>query len=123
MIQTPLNAATSVGGQTVFDCSSDFTDDITWMYTTDCNTVGGNSLTVDNCDIDSNYTSHYRTEKPGGFVCNLIVFDALLSLGGCYACADGYGTGNIYQAMLIVVGTQIYETVVLRSMENVENLI
>src|SRR6218665_936597 len=103
IIQKPLNVATSAGGQTVLNCSSD-TGAITWLYTANCNTAGGIILTDNNCDVVSNYASHYRTEHPDGFVCNLIVFDALLSLGGCYVCADGYGTGRQYQAMLVIIG-------------------
>lgn len=109
LVERPLNVATGVGGQTIFNCSSNETDVIMWLHTTDCNPASGIPLTVDNCNIASNYTSHYSTEKPGGFVCNLIVFDAGLSLGGCYACSDGLGTERIFQAMLIIVGTQLHK--------------
>ena len=109
IIQRPSNAAASVGGQTVFNCSTNTTDTITWLFTIECNAAYGQTLTVSNCDVNSSYAAHYRTEKSsdvGLFVCNLTVFDALLSLGGCYVCADGVGTGHIYEAMLIVVGRQ-----------------
>src|SRR6218665_885789 len=93
----------SVGEETFINCSSN-TDIITWIYTTDCNSAVGTTLTDSNCDIISSYSYHYRTEKPDGFDCNLVVFDALLSFGGCYVCADGLGVGRQYSAYLIVVG-------------------
>ena len=102
----PLNAATSVDGQIAFNCSSNNAV-IAWLFRIECDPLVGQTLTVSNCDINSNYAAHYRTEKSSdGFICNLIVFDAVLSHGGCYACADGFGTGNSFQAMLIVVGRQ-----------------
>src|SRR6218665_2095694 len=104
IIQSPLNAAMAIGDQMVFNCSSSSTGAITWVYTTDCKSAVGIALTDGNCDITSSHTSHYRTEKPGGFVCNLVVFDALLSHGGCYICADGFGLGRQLSAFLIVVG-------------------
>src|SRR6218665_2249094 len=104
IIQSPLNAAMAVGDEMVFNCSSSSTGAITWVYTTDCNSGVGTVLTDDNCDITSNHISHYRTEKPGGFVCNLVVFGALLSHGGCYICADGFGAGRLLSGFLIVVG-------------------
>ena len=98
--------AISVGNETVINCSSN-TSVITWVYTTDCSSVAGTTLTDSNCDIISSHTSHYRTEKRDGFVCNLIVFNALLSHGGCYVCGDGIGTGNQFSAFLIVVGRRL----------------
>src|SRR6218665_4036129 len=93
----------SVGEETFINCSSNI-DVITWIYTTDCNSAVGTALTDSNCDIISSHSSHYRTEKPGEFVCNLVVFNALLSHGGCYVCADGIGPGRQFNAFLIVVG-------------------
>ena len=107
--QRPLNAATSVNGEVSFNCSSNSAA-ITWLFTIECDALVGHTLTAGNCDINSSYAAHYRTENStDGFVCNLIVFDALLSLGGCYVCADGYGTGRQYQAMLIIIGRPPYE--------------
>ena len=108
--QRPLNAATSVNGEVAFNCSSNSAA-ITWVFTIECNSGVGQELTANNCAIiNSSYAAHYRTEKSsGGFVgqhCNLTVFNALLSLGGCYACSDGSGSGHNYEAMLIVVGRQ-----------------
>ena len=97
--------AMNVEGEVAMNCSSNRTSALTWTYTTDCNILTGTLLTTDDdCNITSSHTSHYRTEKPGGFVCNLVVFDALLSHGGCYVCGDGLGAGRQCSAFLIVVG-------------------
>lgn len=106
IIQRPLNAATSVGGQTIFNCSSSTTASIKWLFTIVCDAgVDGVPLTDNNCNVISSNNANYETEKlPGGFICNLIVINASLSLGGCYACNDGAGGGGEFHGMLIVVG-------------------
>ena len=99
--------ATNVSGQAIFNCTINTTDFMTWSYATHCETASGISLTGGNCELYSSNEAHYKIEKTSTSVCNLIVFNATMSLGGCYVCIEGAGTiGRILQAMLVVVGKQ-----------------
>lgn len=103
IINPPSNAVAEVGGQAIFNCTSDTTVQ-SWIFSTnreEYETSTGQTI-VAGCIVQTGFTSNYAVDRPGGsnFICNLIVKATTMQQSGVYTCTD---TGPGPSAILTVI--------------------
>src|SRR6218665_3905938 len=91
IINPPSNAVAEVGGQAIFNCTSDTTVQ-SWIFSTnreEYETSTGQTI-VAGCIVQTGFTSNYAVDRPGGsnFICNLIVKATTMQQSGVYTCLD-----------------------------------
>ena len=104
IINAPSNAVAEIGGQAIFNCTSDITVQ-SWIFSINREEYEANTgqTIVANCVIQTGFTSNYAVDRPGGsnYICNLIVKATSMQQSGVYTCLDS-GPGP--SAILTVIG-------------------
>ena len=91
IINPPSNAVAEVGGQAIFNCTSDTTAQ-SWIFSTnreEYETSTGQTI-VAGCIVQTGFTSDYEVDRPGGTnnVCNLVIRTVSVQQAGVYTCSD-----------------------------------